>query len=66
MSQLPKRKKAPKDVVNVDGKDMNRNIAMISAGFIVDELPVEIVSKFLAKIGLSKYEDVMVAHPYLN
>ena len=54
MSQLPKRKKAPKDVVNVDGKEMNRNIAMISAGFIVDELPVEIVSKFLAKIGLGK------------
>ena len=54
LSDLPRKKKLPTEIVQIEGKEMNRNISTISAGFVVDELPLEIIPKFLERIGLSK------------
>ena len=45
---------------------MDKNVATMAAGYVVDELPQEFVAKFLNQLRIFESEDIYANNKYLN
>jgi len=66
MSDLPNPKKPSKETIKFKDLSLDKNMATLSAGYIIDELPQELTTMFLEQIGLIKKEDILTRHTYLT